>query len=137
MVHTQRKDFDDLSVNFYLKNQKVYEEKRLTLDTVMAIQEYVKKYNLQTEDYLIGSILSNGNHEKYVSREISTRAYLNDFKKWTRLTEYNFRKAIVSDMHERGADLATIAKQTGHKSIKTINDHYLKVSNRTVDKFLP
>lgn len=40
-------------------------------------------------------------------------------------------------MHERGADLATIAKQTGHKSIKTINDHYLKFSNRTVDKFSP
>ncbi|MGE7624726.1 hypothetical protein ACQKMD_17225 [Viridibacillus sp. NPDC096237] len=38
-----------------MKKQKVYEEKRLTLDTVMAIQEYVKKYNLQAEDYLIGS----------------------------------------------------------------------------------
>jgi|GEM_PF-674562 len=139
MVRIQIKDFDleDLSVNVYLKKQKIYEEKRLTLDTVMAIQEYIKKYNLQPKDYLIGSILSNGNHEKYISREISTRAYLNDLKKWTGFTAYNFRKTLVSDMHERGADLATIAKQTGHKSIKTINDHYLKVSNRTVDKFLP
>jgi len=80
--------------------------------------------------------LSNGNHEKYISREISTRDYLKDFKKWTGLTAY-IRKTLVTDMHERGADLATIAKQTGHKSIKTINDHYLKFSNRTVDKFSP
>lgn len=139
MVRLQIKDFDldDLSVSVYLKKQKIYEEKRLTLDTSIAVQDYIKKFNLQPDDYLIGSILSNGHHEKYVSKEISTRAYLNDLKKWTGLSAYNFRKTLVSDMHERGADLATIAKQTGHKSIKTINDHYLKVSNRTVDKFLP
>jgi len=35
-------DLDDLSVNVYLKKQKVNEDKRLTLDTVMAILEYVK-----------------------------------------------------------------------------------------------
>ncbi|WP_143691263.1 hypothetical protein [Viridibacillus sp. FSL H8-0123] len=58
MVRMQIKDFDldDLSVNVYLKKQKVNEENRLTLDTMMAILEYVKKYNLQDEDYLIGSI---------------------------------------------------------------------------------
>ncbi|WP_280519773.1 hypothetical protein [Siminovitchia terrae] len=35
-----------------------------------------------------------------------------------------------------GADLSTIAKQTGHKSLETIDKHYLEVSDPTVDKYL-
>lgn len=39
-------------------------------------------------------------------------------------------------MHEKGADLESIAKQTGHQSFKTLSDHYLNVSDKTIDKFL-
>lgn len=39
----------------------------------------------------------------------------------TGLTGYNFRKTQVSHMHEKGADLSTIAKQTGHKSLQTLS----------------
>ncbi|GIN93691.1 hypothetical protein J22TS1_47420 [Siminovitchia terrae] len=49
---------------------------------------------------------------------------------------YNFRKTQVLSMHAAGADLSTIAKQTGHKSLETIDKHYLEVSDPTVDKYL-
>lgn len=39
-------------------------------------------------------------------------------------------------MHEAGADLATIAKQSGHKNLETINKHYLSVNDRTIDGYL-
>lgn len=39
-------------------------------------------------------------------------------------------------MHEAGADIATIAKQSGHKSLETITKHYLEVHNTTIDKYL-
>lgn len=39
-------------------------------------------------------------------------------------------------MHEAGAEAHTIAQQTGHQSIKTLTDHYLTVSNTTIDKYL-
>ena len=38
--------------------------------------------------------------------------------------------------HEAGADLATIAKQSCHKKLETINKHYLSVNDRTIDKYL-
>jgi len=37
-------------------------------------------------------------------------------------------------MHAAGADLPTIAKQTGHKSLETLVQHYLTVSETTNDK---
>ena len=39
-------------------------------------------------------------------------------------------------MYENGADITTIAKQSGHKSLETITKHYLEVNDTTVDKFL-
>ncbi|WP_275425627.1 hypothetical protein [Planococcus versutus] len=39
-------------------------------------------------------------------------------------------------MHAAGADLPTIAQQTGHQSLETLIQHYLTVSEVTVDKYL-
>ncbi len=39
-------------------------------------------------------------------------------------------------MHESGVELATIAKQSGHKNLETINKHYLSVNDRTIEKYL-
>ncbi|KAB0443273.1 hypothetical protein CH314_06445 [Lysinibacillus fusiformis] len=39
-------------------------------------------------------------------------------------------------MHEAGADLAIIAKQSGHKNLETTNKHFLSVNDRTINEFL-
>lgn len=68
--------------------------------------------------------------------EISETGYWKSLQRWTGLTGYNFRKSQVVAMHEAGADLSTIAKQTGHKSLETLVEHYLAVSDSTLDKYL-
>ncbi|WP_342598611.1 tyrosine-type recombinase/integrase [Psychrobacillus sp. FSL H8-0483] len=52
------------------------------------------------------------------------------------IDDNTLRKTQITAMHEAGADLATIAKQSGHKNLETINKHYLEVSDRTVYKYL-
>lgn len=39
-------------------------------------------------------------------------------------------------MHEAGADVATIAKLSGHKCLETITKHNLEVNDTTVEKYL-
>lgn len=139
MIRLKISDFDleNNSVSIYMIKQKDWHEKRLTQEVVILIREYIKKYNLKKDDYFVGSILSNGKgKEKYVSKKISEEAYRKMLKESTGWTAYNFRKTQVSSMHEKGADLPAIAKQTGHQSIKTISDHYLNVSDSTIDKYL-
>lgn len=139
MVRLKISDFDleNNSVSIYMKKQKEWHEKRLTQEVVILVREYIVKYGLKKEDYFVGSILSNGTgKEKYVSKQISEEAYRKMLQNSTGWTAYNFRKTQVSSMHEKGADLPAIAKQTGHKSIKTISDHYLNVSDSTIDKYL-
>lgn len=46
------------------------------------------------------------------------------------------RKKQVTAMHDARADVATIAKQSGHKSLDTITKHYLEVHDTTVDNYL-
>ena len=46
------------------------------------------------------------------------------------------KKIQVTAMHEAGADVATIAKWSGHKSLETITNHYLEVNDTTVDRYL-
>jgi len=42
----------------------------------------------------------------------------------------------VVAMHAAGADLPTIARQTGHQSLDTLIQYYLTVSEMTIDKYL-
>lgn len=121
------------TVSIYLKKQKEWHNKRLTLDVIRSVRNYIKEYKLKEDDYFVGRVYKNG---RYESSQISETAYAKSLRKWTGLTAYNFRKTQVVSMHEAGADLPTIAKQTGHQSLETITEHYLSISDTTVDKYL-
>ena len=135
MVRLKIKDFnlEGRSLDVYLKKQKTYHNKRLTLEVVKAVKDYIRAYKLKPDDYFIGRVYKGG---RYESVEMSEIGYTKSLQRWTGLTGYNFRKTQVVSMHEAGADLPTIAKQTGHKSLETLSKHYLKVSDSTVDKYL-
>lgn len=126
-------DFDDNSVSIYMKKQKAWFDKRLNQLTVKAVKDYKAKYLLKEDDYLVGRVYKNG---RYESVKVSTEAYRKFLTRTIGLTAYNLRKTQVSSMHEKGADLVTITKQTGHTSTQTLSEHYLNVSDKTVDKFL-
>lgn len=126
-------DFKSRSVSIYLKKQKEWTTKRLTLEVVKAIQDYVKAYGLDEDSYLVGKVDRHGN---YTNAEVTEVAYRKTIHKWLGFAPYTLRKTQITAMHENGADIATIAKQSGHKNLQTISKHYLEVNNTTVDKYL-
>lgn len=135
MVRLKVKDFnlEGRFVSVYLEKQSKWHNKRLTQECVKAIRDYIRAYGLKKDDYFVGRVFKGG---RYESVEVSEIGYTKALQKWTGLTGYNFRKSQVVAMHEAGADLPTIAKQTGHKSLEVISKHYLSVSDSTVDKYL-
>lgn len=135
MVRLKIRDFDlkNKSVYVYLKKQKRWHTKRLTQDVINAIDLYICEYGLKSEDYFVGRVYKNGRYESTAITEIG---YCKALQRWTGLTGYNFRKSQVVFMHAAGADLPTIAQQTGHKSLETLVQHYLTVSETTIDKYL-
>ncbi len=126
-------DLDAQKVEVYLKKQGIYHDKRLTLEAIKVVRDYIKAYKLKPSDYFVGRVYKGG---RYESVEIGEIGYTKALQRWTGFTGYNFRKTQVVAMHEAGADLPTIAKQTGHRSLETLSKHYLKVSDSTVDKYL-
>jgi integrase/recombinase XerC len=121
------------TVNVHLKKQRKYVDKALPLDCINEIKRYIREYELQADDYFVGSVDKHGN---YKSKEVSTTAYNAMLNKWIELTAYNFRKSLVSHMHRNGADTETIIRQSGHSSTKTVTEHYLKVDTVSVRKYL-
>ena len=73
----------------------------------------------------MGWVYKNGRYESTIISEIG---YYKALQRWTGLTGYNFRKSQVVAMHAAGADISTIAQQTGHQSLETLIQHYLTVS---------
>lgn len=126
-------DLDNCSVNVYMQKQSDWQSKRLTLECVNAVRAYIKEYGLNDESYLVGKV---DRYNKYHNTRISDTAYRKSINKWLGFAPYTLRKTQISAMHEAGADLATIAKQSGHKNLETINKHYLSVNDRTIDKYL-
>lgn len=126
-------DLENSEVSIYMKKQKIWIQKRLTLQVVNAVKDYIEAYSLSNEDFFVGKV---DKYNNYRSLQISDTAYRNAIKKWLKFAPYTLRKTQISAMHEAGADLATIAKQSGHKSLQTINEHYLDVSKNTIDKYL-
>ena len=126
-------DFENSEINIYMKKQKTWITKRITLQVVNALKEYQNLYDLKEEDYLVGHV---DKHNNYKSSQISEAAYRKAIQKWLKFAPYTLRKTQISAMHLAGADLATIAKQSGHKSLQTINEHYLDVSKNSIDKYL-
>lgn len=135
MVRLRIQDFDlgGNNVSVYLKKQKEWHNKRITEEVSKAVNDYIRAYGLKKQDYFVGRVYKHGRFE---GSQVSETAYREMLKKWVNLSPYNFRKTQVSAMHLAGADLSTIAAQTGHKSLQTLDDHYLKVTNPKVDKYL-
>lgn len=135
MVRMQIKDFDfnGRFVRVYLPKQSKWHTKRLTLEVIKAVREYIKMYKLKPEDYFVGRVNKSG---AYTSAQISEGGYSKALHRWLGVTGYNLRKTQVVAMHNAGADLPTIAKQTGHESVEVLSKHYLQVSDTTVDKYL-
>ncbi|WP_233569684.1 tyrosine-type recombinase/integrase [Planomicrobium sp. Y74] len=135
MVRLRVRDFDlkNRSLHVYLKKQKRWHTKRLTPEVINAIEVYIREYRLKPDDYFVGRVYKSG---RYESTAISEIGYWKALQRWTGLTGYNFMKSQVLAMHIAGADLPTIAQQTGHKSLETLIQHYLTVSEITVDKHL-
>ncbi|MFS0815443.1 site-specific integrase [Lysinibacillus sp. 1P01SD] len=136
MVRIKVKDFDwdNSLIHIYLKKQKQWHTKKLTKECMDVVREYINHYKLKDDDYFVGTV---NKYDNYTSKQISETGYWKMITKHTDgLTAYNFRKTQITSMHEKGADIATIARQTGHSTLKTISDHYLKVADKTVEKFL-
>ena len=135
MVRMKIKDFnlEGRTVDVYLMKQKKWHTKRLTLEAVKMVKNYIREYRLRPDNYFVGRVYRGGRYESF---EMTETGYWKSLQRWTGLTGYNFRKSQVIAMHEAGADLPTIAKQTGHKSLETLVEHYLSVSDSTVDKYL-
>ncbi|ANU28275.1 tyrosine-type recombinase/integrase [Planococcus versutus] len=135
MVRLRVRDFDlkNRLVHVYLKKQKRWHTKRLTVEVINAVDVYTREYDLKTDDYFVGRVYRNG---RYESTAISEIGYGKALQRWTGLTGYNFRKSQVVAMHAAGADLPTIAKQTGHQSLETLSQHYLTVTEITVDQYI-
>ncbi|MFY0744823.1 site-specific integrase [Solibacillus silvestris] len=120
-------------VSVYMKKQKEMANKRLPLVATNAIKAYFKEYGLAGESYFIGATDRHGTH---YDRQMSLSGYNAFLHRVIGLPAYVFRKSLVSHMHMNGADIETIRKQTAHSSAKTLQEHYLKVDNLVVDKFL-
>lgn len=126
-------NFTSRSVRIYLKKQKEWHNKRLTQEVIKAVKEYIKAYGLKEDDHFVGRVRKGGHYENVQIGEV---AYNKMMHRYLGFAPYTLRKTQVSAMHEKGADLPAIAKQTGHKSLETLSKHYLKVNDSTIDKYL-
>lgn len=135
MVRLKIGDFDmnNRSVQVYLKKQKKYHDKRLKLECVNAVKVYVRAHNLKPTDHFIGAA---NKHGQYRDTQISLTGYYKLLDRAIGLSSYVFRKSLVSHLFKNGAAVETIQRQTGHGSIRTIQEHYLKVDNTIVDQYL-
>ncbi|MED0738762.1 MULTISPECIES: site-specific integrase [Aneurinibacillus] len=135
MVRLKISDFDleNRTVNVMMKKQGEMKEKRLTLECVQAVKKYIQVFELQPDDYFVGAADKWGN---YTSRQISEISYNQAIRSWLGFAPYTFRKTKITSMYQKGADIPTITKQSGHKSYQTIMQHYINVRTDDVDEFL-
>lgn len=135
MVRLKVSDFDleNRTVQVMMVKQGDMKEKRLTLECVQAIRKYITMCELLQDDYFVGAADKWGNH---TSRQISEVSYNQAIQSWLGFAPYTFRKTQITAMYQKGADIPTIAKQSGHKSHQTIMEHYIKLKSDDVDEFL-
>ena len=135
MVRLKMSDFDleNRSVWVMMKKQGEMKEKRLTLECIQSVSKYIQTCELQPEDYFVGASDKWGNH---TSRQIHEDSYNQSIHAWLGFAPYTFRKTQITAMYNKGADIPTIAKQSGHKSHQTIMEHYINLKSSDVDEFL-
>lgn len=135
MVRLKVRDFDleNRSVHVMMIKQGEMKEKRLTLECIQAVKKYIQTCELQPKDYFVGAADKWGNHK---SRQIHEDSYSQSIHNWLGFAPYTFRKTQITAMYQKGADIPTIAKQSGHKSHQTIMEHYIQLKTSDVDEFL-
>lgn len=135
MVRIKVSDFDleNYKVHIPIKNQSVNKEKHLTSLCVQAVKKYIDTCELKGDDYFVGATDRWGN---YTSRQISEISYNQAIQKWLGFAPSAFRKTQIIAMYQSGADIPTIAQQTGHKSHQTIMQHYITKKAIDIDEFL-
>ena len=135
MVRLKVSDFnlENRTVQVMMVKQGDMKEKRLTLECVQAIQNYLVACELSPNDYFVGAADKWGNH---TSRQISEVSYNQAIQSWLGFAPYTFRKTQITAMYQKGADIPTIAKQSGHKSHQTIMEHYIKLQSDDVEEYL-
>lgn len=135
MVRIQLKDFDlqNRTVWIMQTKQGSMVEKRITLECVQAVERYIRTFDLQPDHYFVGKMDKWGHYHSVKMHESS---YHRSTKKWLGFAPYTFRKTQITSMYNKGADIPTIAKQSGHKSHQTIMEHYIQIKKDDVDEFL-
>lgn len=135
MVRLKVSDFDleNRMVQVMMVKQGEMKEKRLTLECVQAVRNYIAACELIADDYFVGAADKWGNH---TSRQISEVSYNQAIQSWLGFAPYTFRKTQITAMYQKGADIPTIAKQSGHKSHQTIMEHYINLRSDDVDEYL-
>ncbi|MEB2282580.1 site-specific integrase [Lysinibacillus xylanilyticus] len=135
MVRLLVKDFDfsRREVAVKLIKQKTLHRKRLTMEALFAVQRYISSFKLISDDYFVGKVDKWGN---YSSIQINSNTYRQNIKKWINVAPYMLRKTQITSMHRNKADLATIARQSGHKSVQTISEHYIKLDSTDLDDYI-
>lgn len=141
MVRLKVKDFNlnERAVLVHMKKQGEVKYKRLTRDCVTAIKQYIQKYQLEPDDYFVCRVTRHQTvvrDEDGKTNQMTEIGYNKLVQTKLHIAPYVFRKTQITAMHEAGASLPVIARQSGHKSLQTITDHYLNVRDREVDKYI-
>lgn len=97
MVRLKVGDFDleNRTVQVMIIKQGEMKEKRLTLECVQAIRNYIEACTLTAEDYFVGAADKWGNH---TSRQISEVSYNQAIQSWLGFAPYTFRKTQITTM---------------------------------------
>lgn len=135
MVRLKVSDFDleNNTVQVMMVKQGEMKEKRLTLECVQAIQNCIVACELIAAEYFVGAADKWGNQ---TSRQISEVSYNQAIQSWLGFELYTFHKTQITTMYQKGADIPTIARQSGHKSHQTIMENYIKLKSDDVDEYL-
>lgn len=125
-------------VNIKKQGKDMY--KVLTRECVAAVKKYIQEYDLLPDDYFVTKVTR---HQTVVRNKATTDTeqmtevgYNKLIQTKLQMNPYCFRKTQVTAMHEAGADLSVIARQSGHESLETIAKHYLTVRDKEVEKYI-
>ncbi|MFY0520544.1 tyrosine-type recombinase/integrase [Lysinibacillus sp. UGB7] len=132
-IHVKDFDFSRREIAVKLIKQKTLHRKRLTMEALFAVQRYISSFKLAPDDYFVGKVDKWGN---YSAVQINANTYRQNIKKWINVAPYTLRKTQITSMHRNKADLATIARQSGHKSVQTISEHYIKLDSTDLDDYI-
>lgn len=142
MTRLKVSDFDlkNRVVRVNLKKQGRDMYKVLTRECVAAVKKYFSDYDLLPDDYFVCKVTRHQtvvrNKATTDTEKMSEVGYNKLIQSKLQMNPYVFRKTQITAMHEAGADLAIIARQSGHESLETIAKHYLTVRDKEVEKYI-